>query len=50
MNTMDFIIIGVILLAVIIAAAVIIKRKRAGKGCSCGCEGCDGCRENDRKG
>ncbi len=48
---MDFIIIGVILLAVVIAAAVTVKRKRAGKGCcSQGCEGCDGCRENDRKG
>ena len=40
MNLADMIIIGLIAAAVAAAVILIIRNKRRGKGCSCGCEGC----------
>ncbi len=41
MNTADIIITVIIILAAAAAIASIIRRKKHGKGCSCGCESCN---------
>lgn len=40
MNLLEIILTVVIAAAVIVALVAIIRRKKNGKGCSCGCEGC----------
>lgn len=41
MNPIDWIILGVLALAIVGIAAYLIKRKKEGKGgCGCGCQNC----------
>ena len=40
MNLVEILLTVFLIAAVIAAIAAIIVRKRSGKGCSCGCEGC----------
>lgn len=40
MNLVEILLTVFLIAAVIAAAAAIIVRKRSGKSCSCGCEGC----------
>ncbi|MCR5150676.1 MAG: FeoB-associated Cys-rich membrane protein [Clostridiales bacterium] len=49
MNIWDYVIIGIIAAAVIIAIAVMRKNKKNGK-CSCGCDcsHCQGCAESKK--
>ena len=41
MNTVDIILIILLAAAVFFAARKVIKDKKSGKSCSCGCSGCN---------
>ncbi|MBR2281025.1 MAG: FeoB-associated Cys-rich membrane protein [Spirochaetales bacterium] len=52
MNIWDFVILGLVALAVAGALLSIHRRRRRGKsscGCGCGCEGCSACEKAQRK-
>lgn len=43
MSILDILILAAVVFWVVLALRKLLRDRRAGKGCGCGCEGCPGC-------